>query len=70
MQHLVAFPTKRDQVGLEILSKGAAPAQVVNVEISEAATYLTAPVIALQDFLSQARIRDGRHSDSRSLLRN
>jgi hypothetical protein len=70
VQHLVAFPTKRDQVGFQVLSKCAAPSQVVNIEILEAATYLTAPVIALQDFLSQPRIREGRHSVSMSLLRD
>jgi len=43
---------------------------VVNVEIVEAATCLTAPVIARQDFPTQLRIRDGGHSDSRRLLRN
>jgi hypothetical protein len=52
VQNFVAFPTKRDQVGLQILSKSAAASQVVNIEILEAATYLTAPVIALQDFFT------------------
>jgi len=70
VQNLVAFPTKRDQVGLHVLSKGAAPSQVVNIEILEAATYLTAPVIARQDPLAQPRIRDGRCADSMPLLRN
>jgi hypothetical protein len=70
VQNLVAFPAKRDQVGPRVLSKGAAPSQVVNIEILEAATYLTSPVIARQDLLAQPRIRDGRWADSMPLLRN
>jgi hypothetical protein len=70
VQHLVAFPTKRDQVGFQVLSKGTAPSQVVNIEILEAATYLTAPVIARQGLLAQPRKRDGRCADSIPLLRN
>jgi hypothetical protein len=46
---------RSDRVGFQVLSKCAAPSYVVNIEILEAATYLTAPVIALQDFLSQPR---------------
>jgi len=68
VQHLVAFPTKRDQVGFEVLSKCTAPSQVVNIEILKTPAYLTAPVIALQDLVAQPRIRDGRYSVSRSLL--
>ena len=67
MQSLVAFPTKRDQVGLHVVSKGATPSQVVDIEILEAPTYLTAPVVTDQDFFTQPRIRDGRYSNSRSL---
>jgi hypothetical protein len=66
----VAFPAKRNQISLDIVTKRATPSQVVNIEILEAATYLTAPVIALQDFLSQPRVWDGRHTDLRPLLRN
>jgi hypothetical protein len=70
VQNFVAFPTKRDQVSLQILSKSTSPSQVVNIEILEAATNLTAPVIALQDFFTQPWIWDGRHSDTASFLRN
>ena len=52
MHQLVAFPTKRDQVGFQVVTKCATSSQGVNIEILEAATYLTAAVIALQDFLS------------------
>jgi hypothetical protein len=67
VQNFVAFPTKRDQVSLQILSKSAAASQVVNIEILEGATYLTAPVVTHQDFFTQLRIRDGRYSNSRPL---
>ena len=43
---------------------------MVNIEILKAATYLTAPVIARQDFFPQPRIRHGLQLDSRPLLRN
>jgi hypothetical protein len=42
---LVAFPAKRDQVGLSIVTKGAALYDVVNIEILGASTFLTAPTI-------------------------
>ena len=64
----MAVPTKRNEIRLDIITKCAAPSHVVNIEILKAATYLTAPSIALQDFFPQPRIRHGRHSDS-SLLR-
>ena len=67
MQRLVAFPTKRNQISLDVVTECATPSQVVNIEILEAATYLTAPVIALQDFFPQPRISNGRHSNSRPL---
>jgi predicted RNA-binding protein with TRAM domain len=35
VQNLVAFPTKRDQVGFSVVTKGAAPSDVVNIEIRE-----------------------------------
>ena len=38
VQKLVAFPAKRDQVGLCIVTKAAAPSQVVNIEILRAST--------------------------------
>ena len=66
----VAISAKRDQIGLGVIAACATPSQVVNIEILEAATYLTAPVVTLQDSLTEPRIRDGRHSDSRRFLRN
>ena len=66
MHCLGAFPAKRNQISLDIVTKCATPSQVVNIEILEAATYLTAPVIVHQDFFTQPRIRDGRYSNSRS----
>jgi hypothetical protein len=33
VENLVAFPTKRDQVGLSVVTKRAAPSDVVNIEI-------------------------------------
>ena len=56
MHCLVAFPAKRDQISLDIVTKCATPSQVVNIEILEAATYLTAPVVTHQDFFTQPRI--------------
>ena len=63
VQKLVAFPTKRDQVGLCIVTKAAAPPQVVNIEILRASTFLTAPAITLQDFSTQPDIQLGRLSN-------
>jgi hypothetical protein len=56
VQKLVAFPAKRDQVCLCVVTKGAAASHVVNVETLGASTYLTAPTITLQDFSVQTRI--------------
>jgi hypothetical protein len=56
VQMLVAFPAKRDQVGLYVVAKGAAPSHVVNIEVLGASTYLTAPTVTLQDFPIQPRI--------------
>ena len=56
VQKLVAFPTKRNQVGLCIVTKSAAPSQVVNIEILGASTFLTAPTVTLQDFSAQPGI--------------
>jgi hypothetical protein len=56
VQKLVAFPTNRDQVGLCIVTKAAAPSQVVHIEILGASTFLTAPTIPLQDFPTQPGI--------------
>jgi hypothetical protein len=65
----VAFSTKRNQISLAIVTEYAAPPQVVNVEILEAAALLTAPVITRQDFFAQRRVSDGGHSYSGSLFR-
>jgi hypothetical protein len=70
MHCLVAFPAKRNQISLDIVTKCATPSQVVNIKILEAATYLTAPVIALQDSFAQPRIRNARQSNSRLFLRD
>ena len=67
MHCLVAFSAKRNQISLDIVTKCATPSQVVNIEILETATSLTAPVVARKDFFTQPRIRDGRYSNSRSL---
>ena len=63
----MAFPAKRNQISLDIVTKRAAPFQVVNIEILEAPTYLTAPVVTHQYFFTQPRIRDGRYSNPRPL---
>ena len=70
VQKLVAFPAKRDQVGLCIVTKSAAQSQVVNIEILRASTFLTAPTITLQDFSTQPDIQLGRLSNSRPFLRS
>ena len=67
VQNFVAFPAKRNQIRLDVVTKCAAPSQVVNIEILEGATHLTAPVVTQQDFFTQLRIRDGRYSNSRPL---
>jgi hypothetical protein len=56
MQNLVAFPAKRNQVCLYVITTGAAPSDMVNIEILQASTFLTAPVIAFQDFPTQPHI--------------
>ena len=70
VQELVTFPAKRNQVGLCIVTKGAAPSDVVNVEILGASTYLTAPTITMQDFSTQPRIQRRCLSNSTSSLQN
>ena len=67
MNRLVASPAKRNQISFDIVTNCATPSQVMNIEIFEAATYLTAPVVARQDLFTQPRIRDGRYSNSRLL---
>src|SRR6266852_9129557 len=56
VQNLMAFSTKRDQVGLYVVTKGASPPHIMNVQIPERSTLLTAPTITLQDFSMQPRI--------------
>ena len=70
VQNLVAFSTKRDQVGLRVVTKGATPSHVVNIEILGASTLLTAPTITLQDFSMQPGIQLRRLSNSRPFLRS
>ena len=67
MHCLVTFPAKRNQISLDIVTKCATPSQVVDIEILEAATYLTAPVVTDQDFFTQPRIREGRYWNSMPL---
>jgi hypothetical protein len=69
MQNLVAFPAKRDQVGLRVVTKGAASSDVVNIEILRASTFLAAPTIAFQDLPAQLRILPQRLSISKSFGR-
>jgi hypothetical protein len=66
----MACPTKCDQVGLRVVTKGAAPCYVVNIEILGASTFLTAPTITLQDFSTQHRIYAGRPSNSSPFLQS
>ncbi len=49
MENLVAFPTKRDQVDLRIVTKGASPPHMMNVQIPEGSAFLASPTVALQD---------------------
>jgi hypothetical protein len=49
----MAFPAKRDQVDLSVVTKGAAWFDVVNIEILGASTVLTVPTISFQDFSAQ-----------------
>ena len=66
----MAFPAKRDQVRLYIVTKGAAPSYVVNIEVLRASTFLTAPAITFQDFSAQSRIELGQLSNSGPSLRS
>jgi hypothetical protein len=67
---LVAFPAKRDQIGLCVISMGASPSHVVNVQIPERSALLTTPTVAFQDGTTQRRIKPRRRSNSRSFLRS
>jgi hypothetical protein len=70
MENLVAFPTKRDQIGLSVVTKAAARSHVVNIKILGVSTFLTAPTITLQDFSAQSRICLRRLSNSRFFLQS
>ena len=67
MHCLMAISANRNQISLDIVTKCATPSQVVNIEILEAATFLTAPIVTHQDFFTQPRIRDGHHSNASPL---
>jgi hypothetical protein len=47
VQNSVAFSAKRNQVGIGVITEGAAPSYVVNIEIRQTPTFLTVPTIAL-----------------------
>jgi hypothetical protein len=47
--NLVAFPAKRDQVGLRVVTQGAAPLYMMNVQIPEGSALLAAPTVTFQD---------------------
>jgi hypothetical protein len=49
MQAPVAFPADRNQIGLRVVSKGASPSHMMNVQIFEGSTVLTTPTVAFQD---------------------
>ena len=56
VENLMACPTKRNQVGLCVVTKGTSSSHVVNIEILGASTFLTSPTITLQNFSTQLRI--------------
>ena len=66
----MAFPAKRDQVDLGIVTKGASPYYMMNIEIFEGSTLLTTPTVALQNHATQLRIRSWRRSNPRLFLRS
>jgi hypothetical protein len=70
MRTLMAFSAKRDQVDLCVLTEGAPPSHVVNIEILRASAMLTPPSIAFQDFSTQLRVEFWRHLNSRSFLQS
>ena len=70
MRTLMAFSAKRDEVRLGIVTKRTAPSHVVNIEILEGSTRLTAPTITLQDFSAQPYIWLRCHSNSRPPLQS
>ena len=64
---LVAVPAQCDQVSLRVVTEGASPSHMMNVQIPERSAFFAAPTIAFEDRATQHRIRDGRYSDSRPL---
>ena len=65
MRTLMAFSAKRDEVSLGIVTKRTPPSHVVNIEILEGSTRLTAPSITIQYFQTQFRIKLRCHLNSR-----
>jgi hypothetical protein len=65
---MVALPAQRDEVGLCVVTQGAATSYVVNLKTLGASTFLTAPTIPLQDFFMQPRIELRHQSNSRPFL--
>ena len=49
VQNLVAFSTKRDQVGLRVITKNVAPSNMVNMEILGASALLNSATVTPQD---------------------
>jgi hypothetical protein len=56
VKRLEASSTDCDQISFGIVANCAAPFYVVDIEIREASTHLTAPVVTSQNFLAQLRI--------------
>ena len=70
VQSLMAFPTKRDEVAFRVVTEGASPFHMVNVQIPERSAFLTTPTVAFQSHASQRRIMPRRRSNSRPFLRS
>lgn len=70
VQSLVAFPTKCYEVLLRVVTEGAAPSHVVDIEIPEGSAFLTTPTVAFQDHTTQRRIKSRRQSNSGPFLRS
>jgi hypothetical protein len=65
----VAFPTKCDEVRFHVVTEGAAPSHVVDIEIPEGSAFLTTPTVAFQDHATQRPIKPQRRLNSLSFLR-
>jgi hypothetical protein len=70
VQSVVALPTKCYEVRLRVVTEGAAPSHVVDIEIPEGSAFLTTPTVALQNHATQLRIRSRRRSNPRLFLRS